>query len=310
MKDRIKKLIPIIFIIFLGAHVFSSLMKQDNNSFTKILEESFTRTPIDQVIVSNELLYVCYDDVQIVNVYDLTGKFLWSIDAPYMRNCRFQLLDGMLVVYHYSTELAYTYHAQTGEYLGVVTANKLDLSYKYPGEHTPIKELAPGEIGWDAFNVYRMDDGGLTKLVGRPWWYYLSHPVLIWAVGFFSALTCFTIIVIKKFRHKEDMDFETLPASVRKKAVFFKGFTFACIANILLNILILPFYPLYILSSFVLGAVLILWSITNAIYHLIVKRDFLIPEKEHPYAEKWFMAGFLAIFISVLSAAAVLMLTN
>ena len=109
MKDSIKKKpIQIICILLFALIVFSSLEKQDANTFREVQPESFIRSPIDQVIVSSEQLYVCYDDSELVNVYDMNGVFLWCIDAPSMRNCHFEILDGMLVVYNYRAPLKTT----------------------------------------------------------------------------------------------------------------------------------------------------------------------------------------------------------
>ena len=86
----------------------------------------------------------------------------------------------------------------TGEHLRIVAASSLDLSYNKTITHTAVEDLAPGEIGWDDFNVYRMEDDGPVKLVSRPWWYYLTHPTLTWAVSFFSGLAIFIIQATSK----------------------------------------------------------------------------------------------------------------
>lgn len=311
MKDSIKKKpIQIICILLFALIVFSSLEKQDANTFREVQPESFIRSPIDQVIVFNERLYVCYGDSELVNVYDMNGVFLWCIDAPSMRNCHFEILDGMLVVYNYRTSSAYTYDAVTGEHLRIVAASSLDLSYNKTITHTSVEDLAPGEIGWDDFNVYRMEDDGPVKLVSRPWWYYLTHPILTWAVSFFSGLAIFIIQLITKFRQEKDTDSEELPPNVRKKAAFFKVYFFICGANATLNLLIIPFYPIYILASFLLAAVLIAWILADTIHHFIIHRGFVLIVEEHPYIDKWSHAGFAALLISIFSAVVMLMLTN
>lgn len=310
-KKKIVTLLSIVSTFLLAWQVFSNLTNEEASSFSRIHEESFTKDPINQVIV-DQLIYVCYDAPPIVNVYDQDGNFLWCIKTPSLRNAKFQLLDGQLVVYNYRDDSVYLYDSITGEFQGCVIANTLDLSFDYADDPTPIEDLAPGEVSWDTYNVYRMEAQGPVPLVSRPDSYYLSHPLLGWGIAFFGGLIIFFIKAVKEIREKESEDNSSIPDRVRKEGALLRIFTIACAVNTGLNLIIIPFSPVYLLVSMALIVLFILGKVIGAVIEIITSRGlvFTAVQQEHPHIRKWDLCAFLSMIVNLLSAVGVLMLTN
>lgn len=313
-KKKLSIILSVLALLLLGKQMLTSLMTEEGN-YSILHEESFTKQTISQAFLTDDILYVCYDDPPIVNAYTSDGTFLWCVQTPSLRNAQFEVVDGQLVIYNYHDSPAYLYDAHSGVFQDCVMANTLELSYDFGDEPGDLDSLTVGQLSWDSFNVYRMTDQGVATIVSRPKSYYLSHPTLTWAILFFGGMIIFFVRAFREVREKEEQGMREMSKDSRRDAVFIRVSTLILSINIGLNILIIPFKSGYFLISFGLSGIAIL---SRVVFHGIsiasaaIQRTLIFKahEEEHPYVQKWNLFWFLAVFLNVFTGVGMLMLTQ
>ena len=94
-------------------------------------------------------------------------------------------------------DLSDCYDAITGSFLYAPIADTLDLPHYSSDSHIFLGQLSPGQIGYDAFNVYFAGaNGSPEKIVSRPFWYWPFHFLFGWLLGFGSGLIYFFLHIL------------------------------------------------------------------------------------------------------------------
>ena len=174
------------------------LCMRPNGDYQELQPELFAPDVIDIVLADESLgqIYVCYDDASYVNVYTYSGEFLWAVSTPYMRNVYFDLTDGQLIVY--DSYSAYIYASSDGTFIRKANSDELEL--QYDDHHDRTDTFRPGEIYFDIYEVYRAEeDGSLTTLVARPWWYMIFNFAFCCFVSTLCALGYGMTLLADKF---------------------------------------------------------------------------------------------------------------
>ncbi|MGN0492665.1 MAG: hypothetical protein ACI4F7_03370 [Acutalibacteraceae bacterium] len=187
---KIKKALDIIFAASVALFICGIILglscraycTRGNENYSELQPESFVPDVIETALHNETYrqIYVCYNDANCVNVYSESGKFLWAVATPYIRNSYFELQDGKLIIYG---DGAYIYSAENGEFLKFEDEEKLNLSYIWQKEG--VNELSESGFYFDDHQVYKADSKGeLITIVSRPWW----HKIFDFEFGFFIAL--------------------------------------------------------------------------------------------------------------------------
>ena len=278
------------------------LSKRDNKDYTSLQRETFTLESIETVLEYKNLIYVCYGGGTIVNVYDRSGNFQWCVSTPYMRNCEFHIFDNMLVLSNYSDSPAYCYDALTGSFLSSPIANTLELPSYSSDSHIFLGELPPGQIGYDAFNIYLADaSGNPEKIVSRPFWYWPFHFLFGWLLGFGSGLIYFFLFIFEEIQLNSYNKSKVFSRKVKWIVGYRKVFTVIHVLQIIINFVILPKNLMYILTTFGLVALFIvsMWVLGFLSYRLKCTDD------ERKAINKWqnlYMGSLVAMFILMIIA--------
>lgn len=160
---------------------------RNNRNYQVLQPELFAPDVISTVLYSENLqqLYVCYNDASYVNVYSINGNFLWAVSTPYLRNAYFELSADQLIIYN--GDSAYFYSSSNGSFVKKEDADKYDLSYDWEQEYT--SQFEAGTIVFDTYQVYKCEeDGSLTTIVSRPWWYWIFNPGVCLCFSFIGAI--------------------------------------------------------------------------------------------------------------------------
>jgi len=298
-----KPILKIICVcIFAGGILLAifgrAMCVRDTQDYQQLQPELFAPDEIAEVLYHEELeqLYVCYNDASYVNVYTSGGEFLWAVSTPYLRNAYFSLTKEELIIYN---DQAYIYNSRDGSYIGVQSADSLDLDYDWQDEVTD--NYVAGEYYFDTYQVYQgQSDGTLNTIVSRPAWYIIFHFVTGWiiacvgAVGF-CILTVFEKThgyrAVRKTIKLQDKTLRGIQRYYQITVAIQLGYT-------VVNIIGAFFTGIFILGIFLLAIHFIISSIVleNRLdrFHLTKDENKVF---EFWNAMKW--ASFLAAFLSV-----------
>lgn len=129
--------------------------------------------PIAAVDEMEGRIYVFFEDVAAVNVYDRMGQFLWAVSAPYHDHtgeARMVLRDGMLYIYQREYQV-YCYRGSDGNFVEFFDWE--DRQEEFPwqdkaAERVDKEDVQPGKIYFSGLKVYRCEENGtLTPIIVR-----------------------------------------------------------------------------------------------------------------------------------------------
>ena len=304
-------LFTLLFVIGIAVGMLGrEICTRDNGDYQALQPELFAPDEIDTVLHEADLyqLYVCYNDASYVNVYSEDGAFRWAISTPYLRNTYFELSDGRLIVYN--LEDAYVYDSANGAFIEKRSSEELELNYSWETEYTD--EFEGGAFYFDTYQVYRaQEDGSLTTLVARPWWYWLFNFGVCWSVSFCAAFGIGVLIFLEKRKDWKVLQQEkgtSNPSDIienRKACIIIQYFRITSIVHIVYAIL-------DILSGIFLDGILCIGIIPIAI-HMIVSSIILynmldcvqLTENEQRAKDYWAtreIGSFIIAFLSVIVA--------
>lgn len=179
-----------LFMLSIATFLIStSLYQHGVENYEKIQPELFSHEPISTVLVKKDLqqIYVCYNDASHVNVYNTSGEFLWAVATPYLRNSYFDISDEYLFIY--DSEFAYIYDIENGAFIDKKLVDELELEFSYDYEYSSTDEPGPGDIYFEAYEVYRIEeDYSNTTIVSRPLWYWFVNPGFLFSITFCAAI--------------------------------------------------------------------------------------------------------------------------
>lgn len=162
----------------------------DHVQYQNKISEIYTHEEIYDVMLYNDSVYVCYCNGTCVNVYSIDGAFRWAVSTPSLNRGRFVIDDGNLLIFDYDVEEeCYIYNAETGAFvrLGSYSISE-ESDYSIPF-NVPLDDLSSGDICYDNYQVYFVDEqGDLNVLVERPDWYRLTSPSLLISLALMGVL--------------------------------------------------------------------------------------------------------------------------
>ncbi len=311
----------IVFAVLIAAFVLgivtvligSVICVRDNRNYPVLQPELFAPDVISTVLYSENLqqLYVCYNDASYVNVYSINGNFLWAVSTPYLRNAYFELSADQLIIYN--GDSAYFYSSSNGSFVKKEDADKYDLSYDWEQEYT--SQFEAGTIVFDTYQVYKCEeDGSLTTIVSRPWWYWIFNPGVCLCFSFIGAIGIGIMIFLDSRRDyhnakndlKEKKDSKPLVLN-RKAKIILNYFRVATIIHLLYAVLdvlggiwldgvlcigLLPLGIHFIISN------IVLWNLLD---------DMKMSDRESKIIDYWKkceIGSFIIAFLSVIVAVA------
>ena len=199
-----KILISLFVVVFVSGILVGmkgeDLCMHDNAAYSARQREIFVPEEIDTVLYDEDLrqLYVCYNDASCVNVYNEKGSFLWAVSTPYLRSTYFVLRDDQLVIYGLFD--AYVYCSADGTFIEKDAVENLDLSYEW--ENEPAEKVEAGGFYFDTYQLYRAEeDGSLTTIVARPWWYWIFNLSFFGTLSLCGAIGIFTVLFVEHRKH-------------------------------------------------------------------------------------------------------------
>lgn len=311
-----KRILFVVFILTILTGIAiglvgRSICTRDNENYQKVQVELFAPDEIATVLHDEDLhqIYVCYNDASYVNVYSEEGRFLWAVSTPYLRNVYFELSNNQLIVYNSAD--AYIYDSSNGTFVEKKKSDDIDLIYDWENEYTD--KFQNGEFYFDTYQVYKaQEDGSLTTVVARPWWYWVFNFGVCWCVSFVGAIGMGSIIFLEKrkeYRKTQDATRYSKQTTVienRKARFILKYFriisiihviyaifdiVFGLLLNGILCIGILPLAIHFIISN------IVIW---NMLDHIRLTED------EQTIIDYWKVCEtgtFIIAFLSVIVAA-------
>ncbi len=308
MKHFKKILFSISVILFIGGIALGLLGRvfctRSNDNYKEIQHESFVPDTIETVLHAEALkqIYVCYNDANCVNVYTESGKFLWCVATPYMRNSCFELKDGKLIIYDGE---AYIYDAKSGAFLELDNEETLNLNYNWEEEYA--EQYIEGDIYFDNFQVYKASaDGTLETVIARPWWHNIFNYGLCLSIAFIGAAGIGISILLEKRRAykavKKTVVFENRRAKIIKN--YFRITAIIHVAYTVLNIILAFFTDQLIIGIMPLAIHMIVSNIVlrNMKDRLSCKADEMHVVNFWETAE---IGSFILAFLSVIIASAI-----
>ena len=297
-----------IFLFIFGIATFflgRVICTRSNDNYTEIQPESFVPDVIEEVWYDEELkqLYVCYNDANCVNVYTETGKFLWCVATPYIRNSNFELQEEKLIIYG---DGAYIYNSKDGTFLGLENEENLDLGYDY--EDTVIQETYTKKtFKHDMFNVYEVSENDTMKeIISRPVWHQILNPFIGFMLAFIGAV--FFGISLYSEKHRDYQSVKKEVVFTNKPAKFIKNYfnitTYIHLGYTLLNIVFAFFTDWMIIGIIPITIHMILSSIV--LYN--IKDHMSVSTQEMYVIDFWSaseIASYIIAFLSVIVASAI-----
>ena len=217
-----------------------------------------------------------------------------------MRNDCFELQHDKLIIYDDSI---YVYSSADGEFIGCAKEDDFDLDYHW--EHEITTTVAPGEIYFDTYQVYKADsDGTLETIVARPWWHWFFHFGVCLCVAFIGAIGIGILIFMEKakahFSISGPVEFQSKKG--RNIVIYFKVTTLVQVLYAIFDIIfgfyggilcigIMPLAIHFIISN------IVIWNMLDNI------RATDDEQKEFNYWKACEMASFFVAFFSVIIAA-------
>lgn len=287
----------------------ADLCIHDNAAYTILQPEIFVPEEIDTVLYDENLnqLYVCYNDASCVNVYSEEGCFLWAVSTPYLRSSYFALRNDQLLIYGLFD--AYVYRAADGVFIKKDTVENLELSYEW--EKEAVEKVEAGSFYFDTYQLYHAEeDGSLTTILARPWWYWLFNVSFFGILSLCGGIGIFTILFMEHRKRNRAMREALHPfrysveLSDPRATPFLKYFRATVVVHLV-----------YIVLNLILGFLfegLITILIIPLLVHLVISFIVLniklaaIPmtEKEEEIVGYWetrmgisFLLAFLSVFV-------------
>ncbi len=144
-------------------------------------------------------IYVFFEDVAAVNVYDGAGQFLWAVSVPYYDHtgeARMVLRDGLLYIYQRGHQV-YCYRGSDGGFVEFFDWEDRQEEFPWRDKITQQVEkedVQPGSIYFSGLKVYRCeDDGTLTTVIARNGWIRLLYFIVPWLLGFSGGFALFVV---------------------------------------------------------------------------------------------------------------------
>ena len=303
-----------ILIFFTGIAIGligRSICTRDNENYQKVQAELFAPDEIATVLHNADLhqIYVCYNDASYVNVYSEEGRFLWAVSTPYLRNVYFELSNNQLIVYNSAD--AYIYNSSNGTFVEKKKSDDIELNYDWENEYTD--EFQEGEFYFDTYQVYKaQEDGSLTTVVARPWWYWVFNFGVCWCVSFCGAVGIGILIFLEKRKDLKTIQQEKCtsdPNAItenRKLRFIIKYFRVTSIVHIIYAIL-------DVVTGIFLDGILCIGIMPLAIHFIISNIIFFnmldhisLTESEQKIKDYWTtleIGSFIIAFLSVIVAA-------
>lgn len=202
-----KRILSIVFILIFFAGITIGMIgwvicTRDNENYQELQPELYAPDEIATVLQDEDLhqIYVCYNDASYVNVYSEDGQFLWAVSTPYLRNVYFELSNNQLIIYNSSD--AYIYNSSNGAFVEKKNSEDIELNYDWENEYTD--EFQADAFYFDTYQVYTaQEDGTLTTVVARPWWYWIFHFGVCWCVSFCGAVGIGVLIFLEKRKERK-----------------------------------------------------------------------------------------------------------
>jgi hypothetical protein len=297
----------VLFMAGVGVSLLGGrLSMHDHAEYEEVLEEIYTVEEIDSVLVDerSDLIYVCYSAGSYVNVYRQDGSFRWAVSAPYLRNTYFEIKDGRLILYKND---AYVYDALTGEFVEQTTDEILGLSYDWEAEDLPADDPVPGDILYDAYQVYRVEeDGSTVAIVERPAWYLLFHSALHFTVTTLAAGGILLLLFIRAWMNAKEKDTPTNRQKMSKIGRVFRKY--AMVTSIVHVV-----YTVANIAVAFVGGYLVIGIIPLALHFIISSIVFANLQRKESDGEEAIQAKlsvtelftFIAAFASVIIASAI-----
>lgn len=155
-------------------------------------EKVETVSEITRVVTNGARLYVYYENIGVINVYNTDGSFAFSFFLPHsvLKATDFTY-DGSQILYRYGNELIR--YSTSGEFI---------LKETYQDAHIPLFDACEVRIGdkvvsYDSYEVMLGD----TVIVERPALYPLFTPYLIWPI---TVLLTVALFVLRLYTFKTE----------------------------------------------------------------------------------------------------------
>lgn len=200
-----KKVIPYIYLlcvcVFISGIIvglFGRLICVRNNENYEVLQKEFKGPDVIAKVFQHNIskqIYVCYNDASYVNVYNSDGDFIWAVSTPYLRNCDFILTNDTLII---SGTESYVYNCHNGEFIRKTNKDDLNMEDSKYDDNT---ELMPGDLVYDAYNVYKYLGGGeYEAIIRRPGWHWIFCYPFDLLISFCAAFIGGFMFLIEKIR--------------------------------------------------------------------------------------------------------------
>lgn len=200
-----KKVIPFIYLlcvcVFISGIIvglFGRLICVRNNENYELLQKEFKGPDVIKKVFQHNIskqIYVCYNDASYVNVYNSDGDFIWAVSTPYLRNCDFILTNDTLII---SGTESYVYNCHNGEFIRKTNKDDLNMEDSKYDDNT---ELMPGDLVYDAYNVYKYIGGDeYEEIIRRPGWHWLFYYPIDLLISFCAAIIGGVMFLIEKIR--------------------------------------------------------------------------------------------------------------
>lgn len=297
MKKNSSVLFVIFLCLFMGGialHVFGREMcTRDTEDYMEPQPELFAPEEIAAVLYDAELrqLYVCYDNASYVNVYDESGKFLWAVSTPYLRNSHFALQDGRLFIYN--SWDAYVYDSHSGVFIDCIDSE--ELLFESEGETG-----STDKFYFDAYQVYRSyPDGSTETVITRPLWFLcFNSAICVTIILLGAAGICVTVFLYLKKEYDRAKD--KVKFNERKAEVSFKYFRITTIVHLV--------YTVLDIASGFFGAFLCIGMVPLVI-HYIIKNAILwnmldsmhLTDDEKAVLDFWKVADCFSLIVAFFS---------
>ena len=202
---------------------------------------------------------------------------------------------------------AYVYDALTGEFVEQTTDEILGLSYDWEAEDVPADDPVPGDILYDAYQVYRVEeDGSTVAIVERPAWYLLFNSTLHFTVTTLAAGGILLLLFIRAWMNAKEKD---TPQNRQKMSKIGRVFrTYAMVTSIVHVV-----YTVANIAVAFVGGYLVIGIIPLALHFIISSIVFANLQRKESDGEeaiqaKWSVTElftFIAAFASVIVASAI-----
>lgn len=187
-----------VFISGIIVGLFGRLICVRNNENYEVLQKEFKGPDVIAKVFQHNIskqIYVCYNDASYVNVYNSDGDFIWAVSTPYLRNCDFILTNDTLII---SGTESYVYNCHNGEFIRKTNKDDLNMEDSKYDDNT---ELMPGDLVYDAYNVYKYLGGDeYEMIVRRPGWHWIFCSPIDYLISFCAAIIGGVMFLIEKIR--------------------------------------------------------------------------------------------------------------